>query len=106
MRWMNKLRWAKTKYIIHPLATIPWLVGVMGWDDAIYLLIASVLINLAMAPKQQATPPTAFNDIDFPQADEGTPQMVFFGENWSGGWTVLAVGNYRVEEIPGGQGKK
>lgn len=106
MRWLNKLRWTKTKYFIHPLATIPWLVGVMGWDDALYLLIASTLINLALAPKQQGQPPTAFKDIEFPQADEGTPQPVFFGDAWSGDWMVLAVGNYRVEEIPGGGGKK
>lgn len=106
MRWMNKLRWTKTKYFIHPLACTPWFIGVMGWDDALYLLIASVLIQLALAPKQQGTPPTAFEDIDFPNADEGTPQTVFFGDNWSGSWTVLAVGDYRVDEIPGGGGKK
>ena len=82
------------------------LMGVMGWDDALYLIIISAVISIALAPKQQSTPPTAFEDIDFPQADEGTPQCVFFGDCWSGDWTVLAVGNYRVEEIPGGGGGK
>lgn len=106
MRWLNKLRWAKSRYLINPLALTPWMIGVMGWDDAIYLLIASVIINLAMTPKQQGQPPTAFEDVDFPQADEGTPQPVVFGDCWSGDWMVLAVGNYSVREIPGGGGKK
>ena len=78
----------------------------MGWDTALYFMIASVLIQLALTPKQQGAKPTAFEDIDFPQADEGTPQAVIFGDCWSGDWTVLAVGNYRVDEIPGGSGGK
>lgn len=82
------------------------LMGVMGWDDALYLMIISTVISMALAPKQQTPPPTAFEDIDFPQVDEGTPQAVFFGDCWTGDWTVLAVGNYRTEEIPGGGGGK
>jgi hypothetical protein len=82
------------------------MMGVMGWDDALYLIIASIIINLALAPKQQQPQPTAFKDIDFPQADEGTPQCVVFGDCWISDWTVLAVGNYRVTEIHAGGGKK
>ena len=79
----------------------------MGWDTALYLLIASALIQYAMMPKQQQPVATAFKDIDFPQADEGTPQCGIFGDCWSGDWTVLAVGNYKVDEIhAGGGGKK
>lgn len=78
----------------------------MGWDTALILLIASTLIQLALMPKQQGPMPTAFDDIDFPQADEGTPQCVVFGDCWSGDWTVLAVGNYKVSEIRAGGGKK
>lgn len=91
---------------LHPLSVTPWVIGVMGWDDALYLLIASVIIQLALAPKQQGAKPTAFEDIDFPQADEGTPQCVVFGDAWIKNWTVLAVGNYRVQPIKGGGGKK
>lgn len=80
--------------------------GVMGWDDALYLMIASFLISYAMTPKQQGTPPPAFSEFDFPQADEGTPQCVIFGDCWVPDWTVLAVGNYRVESIKAGGGKK
>lgn len=56
---------------------------------------------------QQAKSPEALEEIDFPQADEGTPQAVFFGDCWSEDWMVLAVGNYRTSPITsqGGGGK-
>lgn len=77
-----------------------------GLETAIYLLIASVIINIALTPKQQPPQPTAFEDVDFPQANEGTPQAVVFGDCWTGEWMVLAVGNYSVEAVHGGGGKK
>ena len=70
------------------------------------MMIAAYIITYATLPKPQGAVPTAFDDIDFPQADEGTPQAVIFGDCWSGDWTVLAVGNYRVQEIRAGGGKK
>jgi len=73
---------------------------------AIFYLVASYVISYSMMPKQQGPEPTAFKDIDFPQAEEGTPQCVIFGDCWSGDWMVLAVGNYRVEEIHASEGKK
>lgn len=76
----------------------------IGW--AIFMLVASYLIQTAMMPKQQGVQPTAFEDIDFPQADEGTPQCVVFGDCWVNDWTVCAVGNYRVEAIKAGSGGK
>lgn len=77
------------------------------WPVAILLLVASWVIGAATAPKPQQQKPTAFEDIDFPQAEEGTPQNVIFGDTWSGDWTVLAVGNYRTEPIKSsGQSKK
>ncbi len=73
----------------------------------IFIIICSIILSVAMQPKQQQPAPTAFEDIDFPQADEGTPQCVVFGDCWISDWTVLAVGNYRVDEIrAGGGGKK
>lgn len=66
---------------------------------AIIMMVASYVISAALAPKMQPPDPTAFEDIDFPQAEEGTPQAVIFGDCWSGDWTVLAVGNYRTEPI-------
>lgn len=74
---------------------------------ALIFIAASIIISAALAPKVQSPPPEAFEDIDFPQADEGTPQAVTFGDCWSEDWTVLAVGKYRTEpiEVSGG-GKK
>lgn len=67
------------------------------WQIAI--MIAAAYISASMAPKQQAAKPVAFQDINFPQFEEGTAQAVIFGDCWTGDWMVLAVGNYRVETI-------
>lgn len=72
---------------------------------AVISLICSYVISVAMAPKQQTPQPTAFEDIDFPQAAEGTPQCVVFGDCWVNDWTVLAVGNYRTTAIKSKSGK-
>lgn len=68
---------------------------------AVYLLllIASSIITAALAKKPEPPKPEDFNDINFPQADEGTAQCVVFGECWTGDWMVLAYGNYRTQEI-------
>lgn len=78
----------------------------MDWVTAIVMLVASFVIQAAMAPKQQVQPPAAFDDFNFPQAEEGTPQAVYFGEVWSTSWMVLAVGNYRTTAIRTSGGKK
>jgi hypothetical protein len=62
-------------------------------------MVASTLLSMALAPKAQNQPPAAFEDFEFPQADEGTPEAVFFGDCWTSDWTVLAVGNYQTEAI-------
>ncbi len=72
----------------------------------IFLVVFSALISASMAPSAQPRKPEAFDDIEFPQADEGTPQCVIFGDCWSGDWTVIALGNYRTEEIRVDGGKK
>lgn len=75
---------------------------------ALFTLVASFIIQVALAPKvggNRQVPATA-SDFDFPQSDEGTPQAVFFGECWSSDWTVLAVGDYRNEAISTDAGKK
>lgn len=79
----------------------------LAWYWQVAIIIASAVISAAMTPKQQAPKPTAFSDIDFPQAEEGTPQAVVFGDCWSADWMVLAVGNYRVEAVSASKaGKK
>lgn len=72
----------------------------------IFLLIASIIISAALAPKIQQPKPEAFADIEFPQFEDGTPQAVAFGDVWSDDWMVLAVGNYRTEAIDVDSGKK
>lgn len=74
--------------------------------EALYYLVASLIISAMFTPKAQVQPPAAFEDFDFPQADEGTPQAVHFGECWSSSWMVLAVGDYRSEAIRKKGGKK
>lgn len=74
--------------------------------SAIFLLVASFVISAALAPRPEQPRPEAFDDFDFPQVDDGTPQAVIFGDCWSSDWTVLAVGNYRTEAIKSKGGKK
>lgn len=70
------------------------------------MMVASVLISAALAPKQVPPPPAAFEDFDFPIAEDGTPICVVFGDCWIPDWTVLAVGNYRTTAIKSKSGKK
>lgn len=75
----------------------------------IYVQIALILVSIYMAIKNKpktATPaPALFEEFDFPQVEEGTPQCVFFGDCWTGDWTVLAVGDYRTKAIYTKSGK-
>lgn len=78
----------------------------MGWDTALYFLIASIVISAALAPKVKPPPAPALEDFDFPVAEEGTPQAVFFGDCWTEDWMVLKVGNYWTAPIKTKGGKK
>lgn len=70
--------------------------GIVGY---IIVMIISAAVSYATRPKPTRPTAAAFEDFDFPQAKEGTPQIVVFGDVWIDGWTVLGLGNYRVEEI-------
>lgn len=72
---------------------------------AFVMLIVSYVIQ-AFLIKQPKTKPTALEDWTFPQADDGTPQTVFFGDCWSQGPQVLWYGNYRTIKIKASGGKK
>ena len=70
--------------------------------SAVYYLlamVASVLISTALAPKPAPLQPAAFDEFDFPQINEGTPQAVVFGECWTGDWQVLGKGDFRTEPV-------
>ncbi|MFT0531598.1 hypothetical protein ACMHYJ_02015 [Castellaniella hirudinis] len=70
------------------------------------IMVASYLISTALAPKPKAPPPAAFEDFDFPQYDETTPQLVVFGDVWLKDWQVLWYGNYRTSAIKNDGDKK
>lgn len=72
---------------------------------ALVFLVASYAIQAILVKPQQPQGPAALSDFDFPQADEGTPQAVFFGDCWTEGWMVLWYGNYRTTKIQS-KGKK
>jgi len=63
-------------------------------------MLISYFVSSLLAPKPQQPKAAAFDDFDFPQVEEGTPQAVVFGDCWSEDWTIIGLGNYRTEEIP------
>lgn len=71
---------------------------------ALVFLVASTAIQSLLVKPQNATAST-FEDFDFPQSDENTPQAVFFGDCWTDGWMVLWYGNFRTTKIKS-KGKK
>lgn len=73
-----------------------------GW--ALLLLVANYAINYFLV-QQPAVKPTAEDQIDFPQADENTPQAVLFGDGWTTGYQTVWHGNIRTKKISAG-GKK
>ena len=63
------------------------------------VMIVSTVVAIATAPKPTKPRPAAFEDFEWPQVDEGTPQIVIQGDVWVDGWFILAKGNYRSTEI-------
>lgn len=76
----------------------------MWW--ALAMLVASVLINAALAPKPAEAKAATIEDFDIPQVKEGTPQSVIFGEVWTSDWQVLGFGNFRTSAVKAKQAKK
>lgn len=72
---------------------------------ALVFLVASYVINALIMPKVQPQGPADEGSIDFPQAEEGTPEAVFFGDAWTTGYQTLWHGNIRTKKIKSG-GKK
>ncbi|SON54313.1 hypothetical protein HDIA_0772 [Hartmannibacter diazotrophicus] len=72
----------------------------------IVLLLTSAVLQVLTTPKQQSQPPATLADFDFPQFDEGTPQTVYFGEEWADDFFVLWYGNLRNSPIKSSGGKK
>ncbi|MFU8924890.1 hypothetical protein [Acinetobacter puyangensis] len=65
----------------------------------IALFVASLVISYVLQPKPVRPKAAAFEDFDFPTVDDGTPQIVVFGDVWLTDWCVIGVGNYRNQAI-------
>lgn len=70
----------------------------MTWV-AIGMLVVSLVISVALAPKQTMPEPASFKDMKVPQVNEGTPQAVHFGTVWTEDWTVLWMGNFSTAPV-------
>lgn len=66
---------------------------------AIGLLIASYALQALLTPQPKSPKPASLKDFDFPQFEEGTPQMVIFGDVWISDWMILWYGNLRTRKI-------
>lgn len=71
---------------------------------ALVMLVVAYVLQavLVKRPKQK---PAAMDEFDFPQWDEGTPQMVPFGDIWTDEACVVWWGHYRTKKVKSG-GKK
>ena len=73
---------------------------------AVALMIGGYALTAMTQPAASKPMPAAFEDFDFPQADEGTPQAVIFGDVWTEDFTVLWYGNYRTSAVKNSGGGK
>ena len=71
---------------------------------ALVLMVASYVIT-SLTMKQQNAKPASFEDWDFPQSEEGTTQLIIFGDVWAKGPFILWYGDYETIKIQSG-GKK
>lgn len=70
------------------------------WAIAFFIVSYAVTALTAKKPAGvEDAKPSTFQDFNFPQHKEGTPQAVIFGDCWSGDWMVLHTGNFRTEAI-------
>lgn len=77
----------------------------MGWEYIVVLII-SLAVSYALAPKPTAPKPHALEDFDVPVAEEGKEMAVIFGTCDVGDPNVLWYGDLQVQAIKGGSGKK
>lgn len=69
-------------------------------------LIASYAIQVLLTPRGEKPKPASFQDFDFPQVEEGTPQAILFGDGWYSDWVVGWYGNFRTSAVKSKGGKK
>lgn len=78
----------------------------MQFVFAIITLVASFALQMILTPRPTAPEAAAFEDFDFPQADEGTSASVVFGDVWIDDWIVLWYGNYSTTDVKSDGSKK
>lgn len=70
----------------------------------IALVVSTLLMALLMKPNRQK--PAALQDWTFPLWEDGTPEVVLFGDAWIKGPMVTWYGNYRTIKIKASGAKK
>lgn len=77
----------------------------MQFAVALLLIVASYLIS-SLLVKHQSIKPAALSEFTIPQAEEGTPQSVPFGQVQNKGWQVLWYGELATTKIKSSGAKK
>ena len=78
----------------------------MNFLWAIGLLVVSGLLSVMITATTKTPKPASLEEFDFPQFEEGTAQIIVFGDVWLPDWFVLWFGNYRTRDIKTKGGKK
>lgn len=63
------------------------------------LMVVSYTITALTAKKPADAKPATLNDFNFPQHEEGTPQIVVFGDVWIEDPMILYYGNLSNQAI-------
>ncbi len=70
------------------------------------ILLLSMALSYALAPKPPQPKPAALKDFQFPIAKLGTPIIEVFGDAWITGSNVAWFGDLDVTPIKSSGGKK
>jgi len=78
---------------------------VLFWIKLVIMIVASYVAS-ALAPKPPPPKPTALDDFDVPQAEQGKPIGVVFGRVIIKAPTLAWYGDLSTEKIKKKSGKK
>ena len=73
---------------------------------AIIMLVVSLVLSYALAPKPPVPKPPALSDFDIPTAEEGRNIPWVFGEGWIKGFNVVWYGDLYLVPVKSKGGKK
>lgn len=69
-------------------------------------MVASFFLQAVLSKSAEPPKAATFEDFGFPQATEGTPMAVVFGDVWIKDEMILGLTNFRNEAIKAKGGKK